>query len=270
MVQRIVTISFSPTGTTSAIVQSIGEKLHQTLSLPCSHDSFTLPNQRDNVRQYNADTLVIFAMPTYAGRLPNKALPFLQSLFHGNATPAAAIVTFGNRSYDSSLAELVEELKKQGFYPLTAAAFATRHAFAHIGAEHPTTDDYAILNDFVRYTAERVTRAEQKATTVKKGFPVAPYYIPKKTDGTPAKFLKAKPKTKADLCTHCGNCADVCPMGAIDRNNTDLIPGTCIKCQACITACPEKAKYFDDTDFLSHKTMLETTYRRPAQSELFI
>lgn len=77
MVQRIVTISFSPTGTTSAIVQSIGEKLHQTLSLPCSHDSFTLPNQRDNVRQYNADTLVIFAMPTYAGRLPNKALPFL-------------------------------------------------------------------------------------------------------------------------------------------------------------------------------------------------
>ena len=32
MVQRIVTISFSPTGTTSAIVQSIGEKLHQTLS----------------------------------------------------------------------------------------------------------------------------------------------------------------------------------------------------------------------------------------------
>lgn len=86
------------------------------MSLPCSHDSFTLPNQRDNVRQYNADTLVIFAMPTYAGRLPNKALPFLQSLFHGNATPAAAIVTFGNRSYDSSLAELVEDIK-QGFYP---------------------------------------------------------------------------------------------------------------------------------------------------------
>ena len=85
----------------------------------------------------------------------------------------------------------------------------------------------------------------------------AAYYTPLKTDKTPAKFLKAKPSTMMMLCEHCGLCAEICPMGAIDPNDPSNIPGTCIKCCACTTYCPSGAKKFDDPDFLSHTAMLE-------------
>ena len=68
--------------------------------------SFTLPKDQDTLHSFGPHTLVVFGMPTYAGRIPNKALPFVQKLFSGDPdrkTPAVALVTFGNRSYDSSL-----------------------------------------------------------------------------------------------------------------------------------------------------------------------
>ena len=77
----------------------------------------------------------------------------------------------------------------------------------------------------------------------------AAYHTPLKTDKTPAKFLKAKPTTAMVLCEHCGLCAKICPMGAIDLNDPSHIPGTCIKCCACTTHCPSGAKKFDDPDF---------------------
>lgn len=104
---------------------------------------------------------------------------------------------------------------------------------------------------------------------IKGDAPVAPYYIPLGEDGQPAKFLKAKPKTDLTRCDHCGKCAKVCPMGSINPDNTDEVPGICIKCQACIQYCPQGAKYFDDPRFLSHKAMLEKSYQRTAGSEVF-
>nr|WP_243152274.1 4Fe-4S binding protein [Pseudoflavonifractor sp. 524-17] len=89
--------------------------------------------------------------------------------------------------------------------------------------------------------------------------PAGPYYTPLKEDGTPARFLKAKPLTDGARCAGCGLCSAVCPMGSISRSDFTQVTGVCIKCQACIRACPAGAKYFDDPDFLSHVTMLERT-----------
>ena len=89
-------------------------------------------------------------------------------------------------------------------------------------------------------------------------------------DGQPAKFLKAKPKTDLDKCTNCGICAKVCPMGSISKENCADIPGICIKCQACIVKCPEKAKYFDDEAFLSHVRMLEKNFTERREPEWFL
>ena len=55
-------------------------------------------------------------MPTYAGKLPNKMLPFVQEEILGNGALAVGLVTFGNRSFDNSLAELCACLEAGGFH----------------------------------------------------------------------------------------------------------------------------------------------------------
>lgn len=102
------------------------------------------------------------------------------------------------------------------------------------------------------------------------GDATAPYYTPKGTDGQPAKFLKAKPLTDLSRCTNCGACARVCPMGAIDPKDVCSVPGTCIKCQACVRKCTRHAKYFEDAAFLSHVAMLEQNFTEPKKNEAFL
>lgn len=276
LLKHITTISFSPTGQTEQLVQKFGEALarrFQAEGVTVDHTSFTLPEGQKALRSYPADTLVVFGTPTYAGRIPNKALPFVQQLFAGDPeqkTPAVALVTFGNRAYDSSLTELRDELEKKDFRVFAGGAFAMAHAFAAIGQEHPTDEDKKAFQDLLD-AVEKALRGGKPLETVviNDNAPVAPYYIPKGEDGQPAKFLKAKPKTDLTRCDHCGKCAKVCPMGSINPENTDEVPGICIKCQACIKYCPKGAKYFDDPRFLSHKAMLEKNYKRTAKSEIF-
>ena len=39
-------------------------------------------------------------------------------------------------------------------------------------------------------------------------------------------------------CRHCGFCSAVCPMGAIEEDETTIARGECIECGLCLTACP--------------------------------
>jgi hypothetical protein len=81
----------------------------KALKVPVEYIDFTLPGGRQGQYSFEEEDLVVLGMPTYAGRVPNKALPFLRELFDGNGALAVSIVTFGNRDFDSSLTELVEE-----------------------------------------------------------------------------------------------------------------------------------------------------------------
>ena len=79
-----------------------------------------------------------------------------------------------------------------------------------------------------------------------------------------------KPKTK-DTCTQCGRCARECPLEAIDPADAHNIVGKCMKCNRCVRHCPKGAKYFDDPNYLYHKTELEEQYTWPRKEpELFL
>lgn len=270
--KSIKAVYYSATGNTKYIINEIAKYIAKRLDISFEVYDFTLPQNREKIQYFSKDELVIFGTPVYAGRIPNKLLPAVQTLFKANGALAVPVVTFGNRSYDNALIELRNELENNGFHTIAAAAFVSEHAFSSkIASNRPDKEDITDIHNFAKALATKVEQMIEipEKITVKGIEPIPAYYTPLGIDGKPAVFLKAKPKT-TDFCTNCKICAKVCPMGSISYETPTNINGICIKCQACVKACPEKAKYFDDAAFLSHVAMLENNYTRRAKNEVFI
>ena len=121
--------------------------------------------------------------------------------------------------------------------------------------------------DFVDGLADKLRSDKLDFIRLADDYEPEPYYVPLKVDGSPAKFLKAKPKTDASKCDQCGICYRVCPMSSISEDDYSDVVGICIKCQACIRKCPQGAKYFDDEDFLSHVAMVRENFTRRATNK---
>lgn len=292
-VKRIWAAAFSPTGGTEHVVGLLAEEMGRCLRLPVYKISFTLPKEREKHYTFTEEDLLILGTPVYAGRIPNKILSDIDGGFVGNHTPAVAVSVFGNRSFDDALMELSLLMENHGFCVAAAVAAAARHAFSdNIGAGRPDERDEKELRAFVRNAAQKIKKLsvesdeligskpdgdENKKVVIGAAAlkitghnPVGPYYTPLRTDGQPAKFLKAKPMTDKIHCTRCGICAAVCPMGSISAEDFSVVNGICIKCQACIRKCPVQAKRFEDEDFLSHKEMLRKNYMRRAENAFFL
>lgn len=67
---------------------------------------FTLPEHRQGEYAFAAGDLVFLGTPVYAGRVPNKIMPYVRDNFTGNEAYAVPIVVFGNRNFDDALVEL--------------------------------------------------------------------------------------------------------------------------------------------------------------------
>ena len=268
---KVTAVYFSPTGNVRRTAQALTEALAAQLGLPAAELDITLPQNRGTVHSFGKDELVVFASPTYAGRLPNKMQPTFAGNFHGEGTAAVPVVLFGNRSFQDALSELGCLLRQNGFVPVGGASMVSEHVFsAKLAPGRPDADDLTALTHFAEKLAGELTAAETlTAVTLPGNDPVGPYYTPLGVDGQPAKFLKAAPKT-TDACTDCGRCAAVCPMGSIVPENCREVRGICIKCQACIKVCPMGAKYFDDPAFLSHVAMLEQNYTARKENGFYL
>ncbi len=264
--KRIVVLYFSPTGNARKVATEIGEKISQLLQLPVDKMSFTLPKEREKNFIFGQDDIVICTTPVYAGRLPNKILPFIQENIKGNGAIAITVNVFGNRNYDNAPIEFYNEMKKNGFKVVAVAAVPTEHVFLEdIGRGRPTLQDMTSVLDFAEKAGKKILEGNLSDELDVPGAYPAAYYTPLGVDNQPVQFLKAKPETHLELCDSCGACARRCPMGAISFEDTSLVPGVCIKCQTCVKICHTKAKHFTDQAFLSHVQMLANNYQCPAE-----
>ncbi len=270
-VERVYAAYFSPCGNVKTAAEAIGHAAAKAMCLPFESIDFTLPQARTVEMVFGPGDLVILATPVYAGRVPNKLMPYIRDHIYGNGALCGAAVCFGNRAFDDALAELYMLAKDNGFTVLGAAAVATEHSFAPtLGTGRPDEADLAALAAFGEALAKKAQKNGPALKTVPGVMPPERYYTPLRADGAPAKFLKAVPRTDMEKCTRCGTCAKMCPMGSVAPKDPAVTTGVCIKCQACIRLCPAGARYFDDGDFLSHRAMLMANYARRAESAFFL
>ena len=258
-------------GKTKEAAELLGRKLAESLGCPMELISYTYPEERLKSAVFSGNELVIWATPVYAGRIPNKTLDYVKSAIRGSETPAIPVVTYGNRSFDNALAELAGIMKENGCIPFAGAAVPAQHAFSKVLAKgKPSKEDYEELEAFAIRSAQKIKDNNISSIRVPGEEHPEKYYVPKKTDGSPAAFLKAKPVVDESRCCGCGACVNLCPMGSIQLDGLiSVTAGTCIKCQACVRGCRMQARYFDNEEFLSHVKMLEENYMEAKKISFF-
>lgn len=262
----IYAVYFSPTGTTKKVVTHIARYIAKIRQCAVCKIDYTSPSVRKNGLTFSAKDLVIFGMPTYAGRVPNLiAKDFSQ--ISGNGAKCVPIVLYGNRSFDDALIELRDLLQKSGLIPISAGAFVGEHAFSKtLAAGRPDAQDLQLAETLAKLTLRRLSENALLPEIPGNPFPYNGYYQPRRADGTPIDIRKVKPLTNEN-CNACGLCLSICPMGAISQPR--VVSGICIKCGACIKRCPQHAKYLDDEGYLTHKADLERTQSTPKKSVIF-
>jgi len=271
MSKKVYSVFFSATGTTEKIASRIGFNIASALNGELEIINFTPLNERSIERSFSPDDIVILATPTYAGRVPNLIVKYVESIM-GNGAIGVPVVLFGNRSFDDSLMELKNIMIDNNFKVVGAGAFVGAHSFSYtLGKGRPDTEDMAKADLLSNMVVEKINKNDLSCPENIKGRnPIGPYYTPLGLDGNPVNILKVRPLT-SDKCDNCGLCAVLCPMGSINPENPKeyVGKGICIKCGACIKKCPKGAKYYTDEQFLSHKAYIEQHFERRAESEIY-
>ena len=175
--------------------------------------------------------LLLWAVPSYGGRVPAIAVERMQQL-NGAGAKAVALVSYGRRAYDDTLLEMKEILTACGFVMIAAVAALAEHTIIpSIASGRPDAADCAELAVFGKKIMEKYQSGNESAVDVPGNVPYRIY------NGVPA-----KPEASG-ACTRCGICAAACPVGAIPADNPEKTdPARCITCMRCVYRCPAKAR----------------------------
>lgn len=259
MPSSVRAVFFSPTRTTKTITETVANALSAPLEAVCAIVDLTLPGQRPADVVCEADDVLVFGFPVYAGRVP---VLLREQFAHlsGQDTPAVVVGLYGNRDFDDALLEAADLLAERGFTVIAAGAFIGEHSLtARVGTNRPDDADIATAREFGRELGARLAAGKALAAPAIKG-------------NRPYKELKPGPDVRpltTDDCTSCGICVARCPLGIIHEDDPFLVDAGCLHCCACVKGCPENAKHFssESTDMVI--TMLETKCQERREAELF-
>ncbi|MBE6570377.1 MAG: 4Fe-4S ferredoxin [Ruminococcaceae bacterium] len=222
-------ICFSPTGGTRKVADILAARLggaDRNIDLCRDPEGITL----------HTDDICLVSVPSYSGRVPAIAIRRIRKI-QANGAKAILNCVYGNRAWEDTLTELQDTLEACGFVCAAAVAAVAEHSiFRQFAAGRPDDADTRQLTEF----ADRIL--EKLQAGVFGDLHLAGSHGTYKEISRGGALL---PEANG-LCTACGLCADSCPVGAIDRHNSNKTDKEiCIGCMRCVRLCPQHARDFD-------------------------
>ena len=217
---------FSPAGHTATAVEAVAEPFGTWVTIDLSRRDTDFSKYT-----FTKEDLLLWAVPSYGGRVPAIAVERMRQL-NGAGAKAVALVSYGRRAYDDTLLEMKEILTACGFVMIAAVAALAEHTIVPaIAAGRPDAADCTELAAFGKKIMEKYQSGNDSAVEVSGNVPYRIY------NGVPA-----KPEASG-ACTRCGICAAACPVGAIPADKPETTdPVRCITCMRCVYRCPARAR----------------------------
>ena len=162
--------------------------------------------------------------------------------------------------------EMVKILRKRGFKVPAAAAFVAVHSLATKsrpwGFGRPDEHDWEIAKGFGEQVGKKLS---SDPSEIQISGLVNNHFSKDKVENLPEDYhwkvlgnvrgLIKVEFTKGSECTDCGRCAEVCPTGAVKLDSREVDDGLCIRCTACIRACPGVLGVYIDDSPGSHERL---------------
>lgn len=273
-IKSVHCVCFSPTGTTKTIAKSITQGISPEF---IEMIDITKRSQRNGQPLLGKDDIVIFATPVYYGRVPEEILPYLTSL-KASQTPVVLIAVYGNRAFEDALKELHDIAVDGEFIPVAGGAFIAEHSYSTktypIAPNRPDESDKRKAQEFGAAIRKKLQNTESSGHLTAITIPgQSPYIEPVNLNmiKEARSVVALTPETDTSKCTQCGQCAEVCPTGAISPDDvTQTDRWQCLICFACVKICPEEARQMNEPNFQSAIQALQQNCQDRKEPEIFL
>lgn len=201
------------------------------------------------------------AFPVHAQTVPRVFRQRILALPQGTG-PACILCTYGGVDPGSALRDCARLLARRGYTVLAAAELPDRHSYdrSHCpGLEVPRRWRDEELSAFAQAVRDKLSA---QPSPVRLPHRLSPgRYLPQHAM---AALGTRYPAPDAQLCTHCGRCAAVCPTGAAlgDKKR-------CIRCAACVDACPSGARRLELRTWVTRQ-YLARSIRAPKEPAFYL